>query len=396
MCIALANSSFSQTPTPTPESQRIRILGSSLERVEKDNRNPPPKADAPIDSDIIRVKTNLFVSDALVADQNGKVVSNLKKEDFVITEDGVPQSIEIFSPGGSSPVPRSIVLIIDCSLLQVPYLRESIEASKILVDHLGPNDDMAIVTATDLKVRMDFTQDKVALRAVLNTLQPDLSQGSVIAFETLMAVLNEMLRENNRQSVVIFHGDGSHVIWLKPDKDSPYPVSRQTRSTLTTGDDGSKSMRKSGFADVKTAIENSRATIYSVIPGIRFLGLAEKERMARGKTSWENLSKAMGWKDNLTPPLKRWFVEREVNMRTAGQAAMYRVAELSGGNTAIIEKVEDADRVYSAIFETINSRYVIGYYPPESKQTHQRRDVNVTVRHHPEYSITARKTYIAN
>ena len=48
------------------------------------------------DDDVVRVKSNLVNIDVIVKDKKGKYVSDLKPEDFAITENGVAQRIEFF------------------------------------------------------------------------------------------------------------------------------------------------------------------------------------------------------------------------------------------------------------------------------------------------------------
>src|SRR5205807_6311310 len=108
-------------------------------------------------------------------------------------------------------------------------------------------------------------------------------------FGTLMAALNELFDEPGRQRIILLQGDGSAAIWLRPDKDLPYPVLESTRMNSGmkyTGPD--KFMSNFGFREVRETIEGARTTIYSIITGIRFFGLPEKERIARAKISWEN------------------------------------------------------------------------------------------------------------
>ncbi|PYS59137.1 MAG: hypothetical protein DMF74_22080, partial [Acidobacteria bacterium] len=122
--LAFASLSFGQTPstspTPTqsasPEKGRAKPFGFSLGKYrDKEQRNSQNKQESnePVDVESIRVTTDLVVNDVLVTDQNGKMISELNKDDFVVTEDGAPQKIEVFSPGESATVPRSIVLIIN-------------------------------------------------------------------------------------------------------------------------------------------------------------------------------------------------------------------------------------------------------------------------------------------
>src|SRR5689334_2543956 len=48
------------------------------------------------EDEVVKVKSNLVNIDVIVKDKKGKYVSDLKAEDFVITENGQPQKIEFF------------------------------------------------------------------------------------------------------------------------------------------------------------------------------------------------------------------------------------------------------------------------------------------------------------
>jgi VWFA-related protein len=419
----------SSSPTPATSPEKTKIFGSSLEKYEKKEQRDfqnKQKSDEFDDSETIRINTDLVVNDVLVTDQNGKIITDLKKDDFIVTENAVAQKIEVFSLGENPTVQRSIVLIINCSVFQTPYLENSIEAAKVLVDKLAPQDKMAIVT-NDVKLRVDFTQDKTLLKNTLNSLLVikdeilenskkldalmAVSQGKILPkkalddyeksagrpnreFDALLAVLNEMFSEENRQRIIIFQGDGSEIVWLKTDNDAPYPISRSI-----IGTSGHIWVRKEkfiknfGFSDVKVAIERSGTTIYSIIPGVRFLGFSKKEQKARAKLAFTNLYKAIGMRENLLPKVLAELEEAESEKQIAGQKAMLRVAELSGGFTGFMEKPEDAKAIYSNIFKQISNRYVIGYYPTNQARDGKRREVKVEVRNHPEYIVTGRTAY---
>src|SRR5882724_3686919 len=53
----------------------------------------PNKSD---DDDVIKVTSNLVSLDVIVKDKKGKAVTDLKPEDFTVSENGVPQKIEFF------------------------------------------------------------------------------------------------------------------------------------------------------------------------------------------------------------------------------------------------------------------------------------------------------------
>jgi VWFA-related protein len=60
------------------------------------SQNKPQDKKASNDDDIIKFNSNLVNIDVTVRDKKGKPVRDLKPEDFVITENGVKQSIEFF------------------------------------------------------------------------------------------------------------------------------------------------------------------------------------------------------------------------------------------------------------------------------------------------------------
>ena len=60
-------------------------------------------AQAQEQEDVVKVKSNLVNIDVIVKDKKGKYVSDLKAEDFTITEDGQSQKIEFFD----APVVRT-------------------------------------------------------------------------------------------------------------------------------------------------------------------------------------------------------------------------------------------------------------------------------------------------
>src|SRR6266481_5238856 len=53
----------------------------------------PNKSD---DQDVIKVTSNLVSLDVIVKDKKGKPVTDLKAEDFTVSENGVPQKIAFF------------------------------------------------------------------------------------------------------------------------------------------------------------------------------------------------------------------------------------------------------------------------------------------------------------
>ncbi len=172
------STSFAFTQSPNREKPRLKDFGNSLKRLKWDQakgaaveiKPKEDKAKGQDEGDVVRVETSLVVCDVLVLDQRGKPVQGLSGQDFVLSEDGKPQQVGMFSPGDNALIPRSIVLLIDYSSSQFPFINTSIEAAKTRVDKLGPLDRMAIVT-DDIELLLDFTTDKDKLKKKLESLR---------------------------------------------------------------------------------------------------------------------------------------------------------------------------------------------------------------------------------
>src|ERR1700722_20090674 len=72
-------------PPPPPATQN-----SQPQSVQQ---GPPPPAPAAQPQQPIKVTTNLIVEEVSVKDKSGKPVEGLTANDFILTEDGVPQTI---------------------------------------------------------------------------------------------------------------------------------------------------------------------------------------------------------------------------------------------------------------------------------------------------------------
>src|SRR2546430_15270385 len=48
------------------------------------------------DDDVVKINSNLVSLDVIVKDKKGKAITDLKPEEFTVSENGVPQKIEFF------------------------------------------------------------------------------------------------------------------------------------------------------------------------------------------------------------------------------------------------------------------------------------------------------------
>lgn len=420
---ALMTAALAQSPAPEREKPRLKDFGSSLKRLKWDPETNtaigtrPAKRKNTDEDDVVRVETNLVVTDVLVLDKQWRPVQGLTRDDFMITEEGKPQEVGAFALGDDAKIPRSIVLIIDYSVSQLPYIGTSVKAAKTLVDKLNPRDAMAIVT-DDVELLVDFTRDKELLKQKLDSLEKKATTGGPPSgrkfgrsnqYSALMATLNEAFDDEDQRPVIIFQTDGDELSLLRnplinhsippnlPADKREQALKRQQFSQRL------RNLREFSLSDVYKAAENSRATIYTIIPGYRLTGLAPEKQVERLKTKRERTLHA--WE--VKPDQVKARVDAEFELFSAEylkylidgalreQLALAGVAKITGGWHDFLEDPSQADTVYSLIFSDINRRYVVGYYPTNKDHDGKRRKVSVEVRGHPEYVIWGRKSYYA-
>ena len=344
------------------------------------------------DEDVVRVDTDMVVSDVLVVDPQGRPIQELSAQDFIVKEDDQPQQIGSFSLGNSDQVPRSIVLVIDYSNSQLPYVITSVDAAKKLVDQMKRRDRMALVT-DDVKLLVDFTSDKDTLKAQLEALKQRAMSGQLgrsLQYDALMATLSELFTREEERPIVIFQTDGDQLDALGQE-----PTTLPELRPYLPG-------KKFSFENLLTAAERARVTIYSIIPGVPLLGLSGAALLERSRVDWENRMKAgeellhlrnMSAKTP-NPPTDELLL-RNAARWTHLHLGVVNLARATGGWADYLEKPEQADGLYAHVLNDINQRYVIAYYPKNRARDGKRRRVSFEVRDHPEYIILGRRSYFA-
>lgn len=259
------------------DSVRISQPNSPTGTPAKSQNSNVGKVEAASGDEIIRVETNLLINDILVVDEKGAAVPNLKAEDFIVSEDGAEQKIELFAYGENAKLPRSIVLIMSGHFLSYQSTKNGVSGAELLINKLAPQDKMAIVTP-DLKLILPFTKDKELLKKTVTDIPAKLNGLTPVKdYGTLMAVLNEMFDEKDVRPIIIFQSCGGELFGLKPDGDTQL-TSEFNRKTFLKF----QGERGYGFSDVKESIIKSRATIYSIVPTMRFVGVPNSRERKDG------------------------------------------------------------------------------------------------------------------
>jgi VWFA-related protein len=198
---------------------------------------PKPKKQADIPEYSLHVDVPVVTVDARVVMKDGRPLalpSNVAKDHFKVTEDGVPQKIQTVT---QSEAPITAVLLVEFASTNYNFMYDALNASYMFASNLKPIDWVAVVEF-DMKshILVDFTQDKQAIFGALNTLRiPGFSETNL--WDAMYDTLDRLDRiPGHKELVIVASGRDtmSHMIYdkiLKKVKATP----NVTIYTISTG-----------------------------------------------------------------------------------------------------------------------------------------------------------------
>jgi Ca-activated chloride channel family protein len=267
---ALPSKMFAQTQAPTvSDKSRTRRVADSELPAPSPTPTIAPKEDNPQDSDdVVRVETNLTSIFFTAADRNKRFISNLKKEDVRILEDGQPQ--EIFTFQQNLDLPLSIAILIDTSRSEERTLPDEKAAARSFVESVmrPGKDEAAIVSFTgEVTLEQGFTGNLDRLRRAIDRVEfvpPSgyIGGGVVVGGTPPISDTNQMLA-------------GSTAIWdaVWASSNDLLAVSadntRRTIILLTDGEDTSSQMK---MHDAIERAQKADALIYAIGIGDSYQG----------------------------------------------------------------------------------------------------------------------------
>jgi Ca-activated chloride channel homolog len=187
--IGFQSSGFAQNRKSTDENTRKSI--------EKTTPSDQP-------DDVIRVDTELVSIPTTVFDRNGRYVTNLKKEDFQIFEDGIEQEIAIFE---TVDQPFTVFLLLDVSGSMSNRLPELSQAASLFVNQLRPDDQVIAGTFAD-SLYMLFDVTKVSELKKGIKINRRFGDSFTHLYDAVEDTLKRMKKVRGRKIIVLF-SDGA-------------------------------------------------------------------------------------------------------------------------------------------------------------------------------------------
>jgi len=204
--MACAVVSATQSPQPSPPQQAPAAQPTpEITTTQQSAPAPPAPSDKSPEVDTnssvpFESHVNLVPVRVVVHDSNGKVVTNLKKEDFRLTQDRRPQTISLFTvetpastekqvvrgeaagqpanqpeasaPGALVMPTRFVALLFDDAHLRTQDLMQArVAALHYLDTSVDPTVRVALFTTSGL-TQVEFTDDRSKIRAMLELLMP--------------------------------------------------------------------------------------------------------------------------------------------------------------------------------------------------------------------------------
>jgi VWFA-related protein len=296
----------------------------------------------------ISVDVKMVSQLATVRDKHGHIVNNLTKDDFVLEQDGHPQTITYFAR--DSDLPLTLGLLVDTSMSQRRLLDQERDASHAFLDHvLRVDQDKAFIIHFDYEVELlqDLTSSRPKLEAALDRIgAPEFSNSS-----------------DSSSGGGGGGGHGSHghggggtllydAIYLASNEITKKEQGRKALIVLTDGvDRGSKE----SLRDCIESAERADTLVYSIL-------FADKEGYGNHGGYGGGHTGGMGGGGG---GHHRYPEES----RPDGKKILEQISRETGGRFFEVSKKEPIDQIYTEIDEELRNQYALGYTPDKPDAT---------------------------
>jgi Ca-activated chloride channel family protein len=287
----------------------------------------------------IKVGVLLINAVATVVDGKGRTVPNLTSDDFIVEEDGQPQTIKHILP--TADVPISIGVVLDASGSMQSTIRTAQRAIDRFFSVIHKDDEIFLMTfANRASVIADFTSDRATLTKAL--LAGVNLGGGTSLYDSLYQALQKVKEGRYQKKAVLVVTDGEDT------------------TSLTRFDKALENIRDADML------------VYSI--GIKGAPVFD---MGSDSVSGNSTSSAM-------------------NNTTVDMKVLNRFGEASGGKAWEISEAafgRNMDAVLDTIAAELRHQYSVGYYPSRTAKDGKWHRVRIRMKN-PDYVARARKEYL--
>jgi VWFA-related protein len=198
---------FASRSSVTSQTRERRANANSASANENDAGRTPAVPGA-FPTEVVKVDVDLVTVDALVLQKNtARIVGGLKKEDFLLYEDGAKQQITHFS---QDSLPLSVLLLIDRGGCLDPFGEKVRRAAVDAVSRLKPVDEVAVMTYHDrTQLLQGFTRDRSLVNEALDRVPTHDEEADHCLNKLFADAADYMIRAGNpvgRRVVIVITG----------------------------------------------------------------------------------------------------------------------------------------------------------------------------------------------
>jgi len=289
--------------------------------------------------DVVRTETSLVQLNVGVVDKQGRPVTSLTRSDFVVYEDGVKQSIQLFEPVDA---PFSLVLLLDMSGSTVMFRQQLKLASQRFLDALGPEDRVAVVQFNaKVKPLTGFSVDR---RKTAYAIEIAEGAGETHFYEALKYSLKELEKEGKRRKAIVVLTDGLDSNLRNVDRASLANVQTDEQALATIKPEDS-----SDFRQVLAAADRLGVTIYPLA-----LPSGDPKRLPIPSP-------------NIT------------GIYAAARTRLQSLADRTGGRLNEINRLEYMAQLYREVAANLRTLYTVAYQAPGERVRGKWHEIRVEV-----------------
>ena len=314
------------------------------------------------EGDVLRIDTNLVTVPVSVLDRQGRFISDLRREQFSVFENGVEQKLAYFE---STEKPFTVALLLDTPGSTFFHLWEIKEAAINFAKQLRPQDRVLIVTFDRLVMLLtEATNDRHVVTEVIE--RNAITGFSTRLYDAIDLVIKARLNKiPGRKAIVLFTDGVDTASYQATYKSTLYEVEELDALIYPVQYD---------TTDFVAAQTRTNTTIVTTTVRSPYFPSRSSSQEIYG-----------------TPPASGPGTSPD-DYKLADQF-LHQLAGKSGGRIYAANDRTQLSDAFSKIAEELRHQYSLGYYPSTTLQSGERREIKVRV-DRADVAVRARDSYV--
>lgn len=280
------------------------------------------------DDEILSVDTTLVRLNVGVVDRQGRAITNLSRNDFVVYEDGVQQPLASFEP---TETPFSLVLMLDMSGSTINFRQNIKQAAWRFLDALAPDDRVAVIAFNERVTTLTtFTSDR---KKIAYAIQIAEGKGETQLYKALNNALTQLAKEGSkRRKAIVVLTDGLDTQMRNADRASASGAQSDAEAIASV-----KPELSPALSAVLNAADRQGVTIYPLA-----LPSGDPKRLPIPSPAITAIYKA-------------------------ARTRIQMLADRTGGRLSEINHLQDLAKLYAEVAADLRTLYSLSYQPTAAR-----------------------------